>query len=234
MRKIVVVTKGGGVETKTVNEFSFETLYKKCRFRSSNGFQKRHTWKWKDGFISVFARNHGRAGGENKYDLPPPVDTALFFGMLGLVYHKNEEPKDDEVLDLDDSEWKSCYAKLFGGFEDLGEEEEEEEEVEEIPEEYKTKQGYSKEDGFIVDDNEPLFVEDEDSEEEWKEDQNSDKTTDDEEDEDEDEEAVYGHDSTDDEAEEEEEEGDDDDEEDEDLDEEDDDSELGEEEYNYK
>ena len=232
MKKIVVVTKSGGVETKTVNAFSFETLYKKCKFRSSNGFKKRHTWKWKNGFISVFARDHGRAGGENKYDLPPPVDNDLFFGMLGLVYHKNEEPKDDEVLDLDDSEWNACYEKLFGGFEDLGEEEEEEE-VEEIPEEYKTKQGYSKEDGFIVDDNEPLFVENEDSEEEWKEDQNSDKTTDDEEDEDEDEEAVYGHDSTDDEAEEEEEEGGDD-EEDEDLDEEDDDSELGEEEYHYK
>ena len=239
MKKFVVVTKGGSVETKTVNEFSFETLYKKCRFRSSKGFQKRHTWKWKNGFISVFARDHGRAGGENKYDLPPPVDAALFFGMLGLVYHKNEEPKDDEVLDLDDSEWKSCYEKLFGGFEDLGEEEEEEEEeIEDIPEEYKTKQGYSKEDGFIVDDNEPLFVEDEDSEEEWKEDQDSEKTSDDEEDEDEDEEAAYGHDSTDEEGDDGE--GDDDDEEDEDedddedLDKEDDDSELGEEDYNYK
>ena len=162
--------------------------------------------------------------------------------MLGLVYHKNEEPKDDEVLDLDDSEWKACYEKLFGGFEDLGEEEEEDEaEVEEIPEEYKTTQGYSKEDGFIVDDNEPLFVEDESSEEEWKENQNSDKTSDDEEDEDEDEDAVYGHDSTDEEGdddegddEEEDDEGDDEEEDDEEDDKEDDDSELGEEDYNYK
>lgn len=238
MKKFVVVTKGGGVETKKVQQFSFETLYKKCRFRSSNGFQKRHTWKWKDGFISVFARDHGRAGGENKYDLPPPVDTSLFFGMLALVYHKNEVPEDDEILNLEDSEWLSCYEKLFGGFEDLGEEEEEEEEVEEIPEEYKTKQGYSKEDGFIVDDNEPLLTAggDSDEEEEWDSKQNSDSSSLDDDDEGEDEEAVYGHDSTDESGGAEE--CDDDEEEDEDEDEDDGevdtDSELGEEEYTYK
>jgi len=237
MKKFVVVTKGGGVETKKVQQFSFETLYKKCRFRSSNGFQKRHTWKWKDGFISVFARDHGRAGGENKYDLPPPVDTSLFFGMLALVYHKNEVPEDDEILNLEDSEWLSCYEKLFGGFEDLGEEEEEEE-VEEIPEEYKTKQGYSKEDGFIVDDNEPLLTAggDSDEEEEWDSKQNSDSSSLDDDDEGEDEEAVYGHDSTDESGGAEE--CDDDEEEDEDEDEDDGevdtDSELGEEEYTYK
>ena len=237
MKKFVVVTKGGGVETKKVQQFSFETLYKKCRFRSSNGFQKRHTWKWKDGFISVFARDHGRAGGENKYDLPPPVDTSLFFGMLALVYHKNEVPEDDEILNLEDSEWLSCYEKLFGGFEDLGEEEEEEE-VEEIPEEYKTKQGYSKEDGFIVDDNEPLLTAggDSDEEEEWDSKQNSDSSSLDDDDEEEDEEAVYGHDSTDESGGAEE--CDDDEEEDEDEDEDDGevdtDSELGEEEYTYK
>ena len=234
MKKFVVVTKGGGVETKNVQQFSFETLYKKCKFRSSNGFQKRHTWKWKDGFISVFARDHGRAGGENKYDLPPPVDTSLFFGMLALVYHKNEVPEDDEILNLEDSEWLSCYEKLFGGFEDLGEEEEEEE-VEEIPEEYKTKQGYSKEDGFIVDDNEPLLTAggDSDEEEEWDSKQNSDSSSLDDDDE-EDEDAVYGHDSTDESSEDEECDDDEEEDEDEDDGEIDNDSELGEEEYTYK
>ena len=51
MKKIVVIAKGGGVKTLGVKDFSFETLYKKCKFKSNNGFNKQHTWKYKDGFI---------------------------------------------------------------------------------------------------------------------------------------------------------------------------------------
>jgi hypothetical protein len=231
MKNIVVVKKGGEVETLRVKDFSFETLYKKCKFRSKNNFDKQHTWEHKDGFISLFARACGRAGSENKYDLPPPVDTKLFFGTLALVYHANEETDDDEVLDLEKQEWEACYNKLFGGFEDLGDEEEEEEE-ETIPEEYQTQQGYSKEDGFIVDDNAPLLAasDDDESVEEWKEgEEETDSNLSDEEDEDE--AAVYGHETTDEESD-----GEDDEEEENESDpeEEADDSELDEEGYSYK
>lgn len=236
MKNIVVVKKGGSIETLVVKDFSFQTLYKKCRFRSNNGFNKQHTWKYKAGFISLFARDHGRAGTENKYDLPPPVDTKLFFGTIALVYHTNEETDDNEVLDLEKDEWELCYNKLFGGFEDLGDEDSAEEEEEEIPEEHKTKQGYSKEDGFIVDDDEALFIpndeESENSAEEWKEgDEETDSNQSDEDEEDE--AAVYGHDSTDGESEEEDDDEEDDSDEEKD-DDEDGDSELNEEEYSYK
>ena len=46
---------------------------------------------------------------------------------------------------------------MFGGFDDLDVEEEESEE-EEIPAEFLTKEGYSKEDGFIVDDDEEIEI----------------------------------------------------------------------------
>ena len=49
------------------------------------------------------------------------------------------------------AEWNKLYEKLFGGFEDLDGDDSFSDE-EEIPEHMKTKEGYSKEDGFIVDD----------------------------------------------------------------------------------
>ena len=55
-----------------------------------------------------------------------------------------------QVFDLTVAEWEKCYEKLFGGFEELGEDDSYSSE-EEIPEHLKTKEGYSKEDGFIVD-----------------------------------------------------------------------------------
>ena len=54
------------------------------------------------------------------------------------------------VKDTSIEEWNKLYEKLFGGFEDLNNDDSYSDE-EEIPEHFKTKEGYSKEDGFIVD-----------------------------------------------------------------------------------
>ena len=48
-------------------------------------------------------------------------------------------------------DWGNLYEELFGGFEDLNGEDSYSEE-EEIPENMKTSSGYSKEGGFIVED----------------------------------------------------------------------------------
>ena len=42
--------------------------------------------------------------------------------------HNNETPADKEVCDFDKETWLKVYEKLFGGFDDLCEEEEESEE----------------------------------------------------------------------------------------------------------
>ena len=47
-------------------------------------------------------------------------------------------------------EWDKIYTALMGGFEDLNSNEEERSSDEYIPPELKTKQGYSKENNFIV------------------------------------------------------------------------------------
>jgi hypothetical protein len=86
---------------------------------------------------------------ENKYDLPPPIDTKLYFGTVLLTKMAN-----DEFEDLSLELWEKVYEKLFGGFEDLSktaeQDENEVDELQEVPKEMKTKNGYLK-DGFVVD-----------------------------------------------------------------------------------
>ena len=156
MTKIIIVQKGGNLVEKSANQLEETSLYKKCGLRSDNDFDHRHTWQVKnDEYISLFARDDGKANQENKYDLPPPLDNSLFFNKMLLVKHSSEEYDDDDVMDLSISEWNNVYEKLFGGFESLNDEEEESSE-EEIPADMKTKQGYSKEGGFVVEDDEDV------------------------------------------------------------------------------
>ena len=103
-------------------------------------------------FVMVYARNDGRAGMENKYEMPPPIDNDLYFGKIGIVLRREEQLDDLSVED-----WEEIYNKLYGGFEDLSklikEDEEEDDELDEYPEEMKTADGYLKDD-FVVSDDE--------------------------------------------------------------------------------
>jgi hypothetical protein len=96
----------------------------------------------------VYGKKCGRANNENKYDLPPPVDTILLFGTLCVV-----KKYDDEFVSLTSKEWSKIYETLFGGFEDLDSEEERSVDSEVYSDEDYTKEGYLK-DNFVVDDNE--------------------------------------------------------------------------------
>ena len=104
------------------------------------------------GVIELWARAVGRAGQENVYEFPPPLDDVLFFGngLLVLVPAAGA-PSESFTLDV----WKKVYAALFGGFHNLDklndDDETEYDEMSDISETHKTREGYLK-DGFIVDD----------------------------------------------------------------------------------
>jgi hypothetical protein len=155
---IIIVEKGGSLKSLSIKDFKLEELYKKCGFKKGEDFVKQTEWNAKyDGkkyFVEVYAKTDGRAGSENKYDFPSPIDNSLFFGNCALLaYHKLEDGG-KLYVDLCLLLWKKIYEKLFGGFEDLAatakEDEEEEDELANVPKEKKTKQGYLK-DGFVVD-----------------------------------------------------------------------------------
>jgi hypothetical protein len=153
MVKCMIIEKNGDIKTTVVRDFDVRKLYKKCLLQNDKNFECRHIWELKkdEEFITIFAKNSGRAGSENKYDLPPPLDKSdiLFFGKILLVKHTEMELNNQNVVNLELSDWEKFYESLFGGFESLGEEDEySEEEI--IPKELQTKHGYLK-DGFVVD-----------------------------------------------------------------------------------
>ena len=159
---LLVKSTGSIIETKirSLSNLDPNLLFTKCGFRKGNGFEKKNTWKNikinnEKVSISLFARETGKAGHENKYDLPPPVDNILYFNTFALVRHDDN----NEPVDLDLETWDLVYNKLFGGFEDLSKtkllDEMEPDELDEIDDKHKTKNGYLK-DGFVIDENENL------------------------------------------------------------------------------
>jgi len=165
--KIVVIKKNGTLcDLDWKKNIDLKDIYKKAGFRKENDFAKRNTWKIGDNdFISVFSKNTGRANTENKYELPPPVDSDLYFGKLIVMRHSEQNPAAENCLDLTADDWNTIYNKLMGGFEDLDDNEEESEEEYVAPEDL-TKQGYKK-DGFVVEDVDSASLSGESDEEEW-------------------------------------------------------------------
>jgi hypothetical protein len=153
MTSIIIVDKSASIKATKVKDLTSSTIYKKCGFRKADGFEMRSRFlirKFGVDAVEVWARDSGKAGSENKYELPPPVDKDLFFGSIAIV----GLDKDKEYCDLTDETWKKVYEHLFGGFDDIenpdSEEEYSEDELESVPAEKKTKHGYLK-DGFVVD-----------------------------------------------------------------------------------
>ena len=117
MVKAVLVDKAG--EIKAVNlKVEKDELYKKCKYKSNDSFTLRHTWKVDKSltrkigdevkYVSIYAKDTGRANMENKYDLPPPVDNALYFGCLIMLGHNTRNV-------LSEEEYNDANAKMKGG-----------------------------------------------------------------------------------------------------------------------
>ena len=154
MVKILVIQKTGELKNTNLNSVEVSTLYKKAGFRNDNHFAWRASWPVGNKYITLYAKNNGRESTINKYDLPPPVDKELYYGSMLCIMHDHMDiGSSTQIFDLTVDEWEKCYEKLFGGFEELGEDDSYSSE-EEIPDHLKTKDGYSKEGGFVVDSDE--------------------------------------------------------------------------------
>lgn len=153
MPVILIINKLGKVKELNVKTFEESELFKKAGFKNSDGFERHQQWDIELNneklSISVYGKTNGRAGQENKYEMPPPIDNTLFFGSLVLVCMD----QGDNVVSIESKKWEKIYEALYGGFEDIGSSEDDEDsdmedEYDDLP---KTKSGYAK-DGFIVDD----------------------------------------------------------------------------------
>jgi len=147
---IVMVGKGGEIREARVPDVEPATLARKCGLKKVAGFSKRASWPIgrTGSVVELWAKTDGRAGTENKYDFPPPVDSTLFFGVCCLVA---KSLASGNAEDFQAETWAGTYERLFGGFDDLTQEEEEsEDELDSVPASMKTASGYLK-DGFVTD-----------------------------------------------------------------------------------
>ena len=173
MPSILLIEKLGSIKSVNIKSFSEEEIYKKAGLKTKEGFKCQTQWNLEIDStkysIHLYGKTTGRANQENKYEFPPPVDKVLFFGSCILV---NKSECKTGCDDLSVKEWEQIYEKLYGGFDDIGDEDSEEDDEEDTDDELKlTKVGYLK-DGFVVD-------EDEEEEEDEEEDDEMDEDDDD-------------------------------------------------------
>ena len=151
MPVVIIVEKNGTLKEHNIKgDLNPDEFYKIAKFKNATDFENEAYWEVdvmdKMYNISLFAKTTGRAGQENKYELPPPVDEILYFGRCLLV--------NEDGSDLTINTWNLIYEALFGGFDDIGDEDsDEEEEEEDLTGVTLTTTGYMK-DSFITDDGE--------------------------------------------------------------------------------
>lgn len=154
MVKIIIAKRDGNLTEKKTKSFDESDIYKYGGFKTMKDFCCVHSFELDTGVYKVYAKNKGKANNENKYELPPPIDTTLYFGNICILKYD----KDGTCVDLDCQEWEKVYEELFGGFEDIGNSDGSSSrsmDSEIYSDEEYTEEGYLK-DGFVVDDNDEL------------------------------------------------------------------------------
>lgn len=123
---VILAAKGDFKVGKVGAKPSAVALAKALRKTKEPNFEG--SYAWKDTTITIWGWTEGKAGTENKHELPPPHDKVLLFGdVIAAV------PKGDLTIE----QWKEFYNKAFKGFEDLGSEDSEsDDETEEADDEF--------------------------------------------------------------------------------------------------
>ena len=118
VKEVNLITAPNG----TINLAILQALLKKKEVPELIG-----SYKNKLQTLYLFGYMNGKAGTENKHELPPPHDTVLCFGDIIMLATKDSKSWLTPVpLKMDD--YETFYTRAFGGFEELDSEEEEEEE----------------------------------------------------------------------------------------------------------
>jgi DNA-directed RNA polymerase subunit M/transcription elongation factor TFIIS len=122
------------------------------------------SYKYKSIGLFLFGYLAGKAGQENKHELPPPHDTTLAFGDILLVGSKDTKSwMTPTPFKVDD--YEAFYTKAFGGFEGLDDDDEGDEE-EDVIEDTDDVEGVNAEVEADADDDIESVIEADDSEEE--------------------------------------------------------------------
>ena len=104
---LIKIKRNGDLENIKKNNLDF--------IINNKNIDKLHIWKIDNNIDYIlYGCIDGKAGKENKYELPPPLENSLFFDDLYLLKYKNEA-----FCDLPINEYNKFYEDSYGGFEDI-------------------------------------------------------------------------------------------------------------------
>ena len=160
VNKKAVILKTSAV-TKTVeitdefdvDNFDYELIKPHFKKIGKGDIERQCSWELDEYLVSVFGWKNGKAGRENKTELPPPEDNDIFFGDILAV----KSDKTGKLLDFTKSDFKEFFEIAYGGFESLGSEDTSD------PEDYDEES----DDSFIVNSDVELEIDEESEEEEY-------------------------------------------------------------------
>ena len=113
------------------------------------------SWTWLKYKLFLYGYKEGRAGTENKHELPPPNDEVQLFSDACIVASLEKSPEKSCPFSVE--QYKKFYNTKFGGLEEEDgeeEEEEEDEEEEDFDEDYDEDGVDEEEDGDVVEEEE--------------------------------------------------------------------------------
>ena len=87
--------------------------------KTTSKLEQLHYWQLFDETYIIYGCKDGNAGDENKHELPPPIDSSLYFGDL-IIFRLDENGK---LNHFNKSHYNSFIEHLMGGFIDLDEDE---------------------------------------------------------------------------------------------------------------
>jgi DNA-directed RNA polymerase subunit M/transcription elongation factor TFIIS len=120
--------KQARVTSASANGITEADIQKYLKKKTSPEYIGNYPYKGK--YLHLFGYQSGKAGTENKHELPPPHDSGLLFGDILILVTASEDSYTLPIA-FKVEEYEAFYTHAFGGFEDLDEEEDEEEEEEE-------------------------------------------------------------------------------------------------------
>ncbi len=83
---VIVIEKAGTLRLTTMKEYSEQDLFKKCGFKSANGFEKLHSWQVNDSLVvSLYGKQTGKADALSEFAFPENMPVKTVYGNCVLV-----------------------------------------------------------------------------------------------------------------------------------------------------
>ena len=129
MSSFIVLSAKGGIKVSSLDTSLTVVEGIAKAFKRAKGPVAVGSWVWQKMRLSLYGYKEGRAGTENKHELPAPYDSTVLFGDACVVATLEKGPAGAAAVSLSGDLWKRFYNSKAGAYDDEDDEEEEEDEM---------------------------------------------------------------------------------------------------------